>query len=555
MSRGWRRRTATGRKGRSGAGGQGRPAPAHARHAGVRRWVVLVVLCVTLLVISLDATILNVAIPTVARSLPATSSQLQWIVDAYSVVFAGLLLVLGSTGDRLGRKKVFMAGLGVFAAGSAAAAFSGSPGHLMAARAVMGAGAAGIMPSTLSILSNVFTEESERANAIGIWSASTGVGVAAGPIVGGWLLAHYWWGSVFLVNVPIAAIGIVAASLLVPDSRNLGADRPDPAGAGLSTVGLAVLLWGIIEAPGRSWSSPVIVAALAGGVGLLACFVAWERHCDHPMLRVAFFRSRRFSAAIGAMALVLFGLLGAFFLETQWLQFNLGYSPLQTGFRVAPIALVVLVAAPGSSVLARLAGTKPVVFAGMASIAAGLFLLSRTTVAGGYADALPAYLAIGLGTGLALAPSIESVLGSLPPAEAGVGSATSDTALQLGGAVGVAVLGTALNARYGTKMAAFLAGVPLPEGVRHTVLGSVGGALAVASRAGGAAGGRLAAVARQSFVSGMDLGLLLGAAVVATAAVVVLVVLPNRAPGGTTPRRAARRLPGGRERHGRRVQG
>ncbi len=491
----------------------------------------LSVLCVSLLLISLDTTVLNVAMPTIVRRLRATSSQLQWTVDAYAVVFAGLLLVLGSLGDRIGRKWIFLAGLAVFAAGSAGSAFSGTPDRLVIARGCMGVGAAGIMPSTLSILSNVFTEERDRARAIGIWSGTTGLGVAAGPIVGGWLLAHYWWGSVFLVNVPIALVGVIAAVFLVPNSLNVAAKRPDPVGALLSVTGLGVLLWGIIEAPNRTWTSPLVLGALGGAVVMLGAFVRWELHCDHPMLPLDFFRSRRFSAAIAAMGLVMFGLLGMFFLLTQWLQFSLGYSPLETGVRVGPIALVLLVAAPVSSVLARIVGTKPVVFSGMALIAVGLGLLSRTTVHGTYLDALPLFAIIGLGTGLALAPSIESVLGSVPREEAGVGSATSDTALQLGSALGVAVLGTALNIRYEARMTPVLAHQHIPAAIHNLILGSVGGALAVAERVGGPLGAQLADVARRSFVSGMDLGLTVGSVIVGLAAFVVLVLLPNRGQG------------------------
>ena len=518
--------------------GEGRgQGPTNGSHAlppdavvGIRRWIVLAVLCVSLLLISLDTTVLNVAMPTIVRSLKATSSQLQWMVDAYAVVLAGLLLTLGSLGDRVGRKWIFLAGLVVFAAGSAGSAFSGTPDRLVIARACMGVGAAGIMPSTLSILSNVFTEERDRARAIGIWSGTTGLGVATGPIVGGWLLSHYWWGSVFLINVPIAVLGVVAGILLVPNSWNMNAKRSDPVGALLSVAGMGMLLWGIIEAPNRTWTSPLVLGSLGGGLLILTAFVRWERRCDHPMLHLVFFRSRRFSAAIAAMGLVLFALLGMFFLLTQWLQFSLGYSPLQTGLRVGPIALVLLVVAPLSSVIVRMVGTKPVVASGLALIAVGLGLLSRTTVHGGYTDALPLFVLVGLGTGLALAPSIESVLGSLPRQEAGVGSATSDTALQLGGALGVAVLGTALNLRYQGLMTAQLAHEPIPSDIRHLILGSVGGALGVANHVGGSVGAELASVARHSFVSGMDLGLVVGAAVVGLAGLVVLATLPNRAP-------------------------
>jgi EmrB/QacA subfamily drug resistance transporter len=497
---------------------------------GARRWAALVPLCVTLLLISLDTTVLNVALPSIVRDLHATSSQLQWMVDAYSLVFAGLLLSLGSLGDRVGRKWVFLSGLAVFAAGSAGSSFASSPNRLILARACMGVGAAAIMPSTLSILANVFTEERERARAIGIWSGTTGIGVAAGPMLGGWLLAHFWWGSVFLVNVPIAVLGIAAAFFLVPNSKSPVADRSDPVGAALSVAGLALLLWGIIEAPGRGWGSPLILGSLGSAVVVIAAFVVWERRSEHPMLPMRFFKSRRFSAAVGAMALVVFGLLGLFFVMTQWLQFALGYSPLEAGLRVGPVALVLLFVAPASSLVARKIGTKPVVFSGLLLIALGLGLLSRTSVTGTYLDALPSLLLLGTGTGLALAPCIESVLGSLPREQAGVGSATSDTALQVGGALGVAVLGTALNLRYQNRLAPLLAHQVVPAYVRQLILGSLGGAQAVAAHVGGPSGIALAAAARSAFVSGMDLGLLTGSLVVAVAAFVVLVSLPSRAP-------------------------
>jgi len=340
------------------------------------RWSTLAVLCTTLLLISLDNTVLNVALPSIVRGIGASSSQLQWMVDAYAVVFAGLLLSLGALGDRVGRKWIFMAGLVVFGGGSAFAAWSGSPDRLTLARAVMGLGAAALMPCTLSILTNVFTAERDRVRAIGIWSGTTGLGVALGPILGGFLLAHFWWGSVFLVNVPIAAIGLIAAIWLIPNSNNPSAMRPDPIGALLSIIGLGLLLWGIIEAPSRGWSSPLIMGAMATAAVAITAFVIWERRIDHPMLPLRFFSDRRYSAAIGALALVLFALLGMFFLMTQYLQFVLDFSPLEAGLRVAPVAIALLVIAPLSVVVARRIGSKAVVGAGMVLIAIGLGLLS-----------------------------------------------------------------------------------------------------------------------------------------------------------------------------------
>ncbi len=500
----------------------------HAPTGGRRRWATLTVLCVTLLLISLDNTILNVALPSVVRSLSATSTQLQWIVDAYAVAFAGLLLTFGALGDRLGRKWVFMAGLVVFGGGSALAAWSPTPDRLTAARVVMGVGAAALMPCTLSILTNVFTAEGERARAIGIWSGTAGLGVAIGPILGGFLLVHYWWGSVFLINVPIALIGLVASAFLVPNSKSPQPRRADPVGIVLSMVGFGLLLWGIIEAPNRTWSSPLILGALVGSVVVIGLFVAWERHTDHPMLPMQFFRNRRYSAAIASLALVLFALMGLFFLVTQYLQFSLGFSPLQTGLGLAPIALILLVAAPSSVLLARRFGSKPVVAGGLLLIAVGLGLLSHTTVHSTYRDCAPWLALIGAGVGLTLAPSTESVMGSLPTSDAGVGSATSDTSMQIGGALGVGVLGTMLNLRYRDLLAPLLAHQSVPAGVERIVLGSLGGALAVAERVPGSSGDALALVARRGFISGMDLGFLVAAAVVGMAGVIVLVALPNR---------------------------
>jgi EmrB/QacA subfamily drug resistance transporter len=460
--------------------------------------------------------------------LHATSSQLQWIVDAYAVVFAGLLLTLGALGDRVGRKWVFMGGLVVFAVGSLLAAWSPTPDRLTAARAVMGVGAAALMPCTLSILTNVFAAENERARAIGIWSGTAGLGVAIGPVLGGFLLTHYWWGSVFLINVPIAAVGLVATIFLVPDSKSPFAKRADPIGALLSIAGLSLLLWGIIEAPNLSWTAPSIVGALVGSAVIIGAFVVWERRCDHPMLPLRFFTKRRYSAAIASLALVLFALLGLFFLMTQYLQFVLSFSPLKTGLAISPVALVLLVVAPLSVVVARRIGTKLTVAGGLLLIAIGLGLLSRTTVHATYGDALPLFIVLGVGVGLAMAPSTESVMGSVPRAEAGVGSATSDTSMQIGGALGVAVLGTALTIRYQDVLRPLLAHQPVPAAVERVILGSVGGALAVAERVPGSSGVALAAAARRGFISGMDLGLIVASVVVAVAGIVVLAALPSR---------------------------
>lgn len=509
------------------------PPPAGHGHddAGARgtgRPVVLAVLCISLLLVSLDNMILNVALPDIVRDMHTSSSQLQWFVDAYIVVFAGTLLVAGSVGDRWGRKRVFLFGLAVFGVGSAASAFSGTPDRLIAARALMGVGGAAIMPSTLSILTSVFSGNEDRSRAIGIWSGTSGLGVALGPLVGGLLLSHFWWGSVFLVNVPIALVGLAATAWFVPDSKNSYAKSPDPVGVVLSTAGMGLLLWGIIEAPNRGWESPASIGVLAAAALVLTLFVSWERRCTHPMLELGFFRSRRFSVAMGAMGSVIFALMGSLFLLTQYFQFSLGYSALQTGFRIAPVAAVLLVAAPLSTVLVRIVGTKPVVFAGMALVATGMALLSRLRITSTYTDALPALFLVGIGAGLAFAPSTDSVMGSLPLEQSGIGAATNGTAIQIGGALGVGVLGSILNTRYQARVTPLLAHQAIPASIAHYITGSLGGALSVAERLPGSFGAGLASLARTAFLGGMGLALEAGAVVVAVAATIVLLTLPNR---------------------------
>ena len=489
-------------------------------------------LCVSLLIVSLDNTILNIALPTLVRALRATTTQLQWIVDAYAVVFAGLLLVAGSVGDRVGRKVLFIAGLVIFGAGSAGSAFSGSVDTLIVARGVAGIGAACIMPATLAIISDVFRSAEERGRAIGIWSGTTGLGIAIGPIAGGWLLAHYWWGSVFLINVPVCVAGITAALLVVPNSRDPDPRPVDVTGAFLSMAGLSALLWAIIEAPVRGWGSPEVLLVGAGSLVVLAGFVLWERHSAHPMLVLEPFGNRRFSVAIAAVGLAVFALMGTLFVLTQYLQFSLGYSPLAAGIRILPVGAILAVTAVASSALDKWLGTKVLITVALLIVAAGLWQLATTTTAEGFGHALVGMLLLGAGAGVTIAPATACVIGALPRARAGVGSATNSTALQLGGALGVGVMGSLLATRYQGRMTLVLAGHSIPSAAEHAILGSIGGALAVARVAGGTLGALLAAAARHAFVDGMDLALVVGAGVVGLSAVLVLVALPNRAPPG-----------------------
>ncbi len=512
------------------------PAP-HPRQdrRGRSRWLALSVLCVSILMVNLDNTVLNVALPTLVRDLHAASSQLQWIVDAYALVFGGLLLVAGSLADRVGRKRTFLAGLVAFAGGSAWAAFSGSVGVLIAARASMGIGAALMMPSTLSIITDMFRDGGQRQRAIGVWAGTSGLGFALGPIIGGLLLAHFWWGSVFLINVPIAVAGLLCAIPLVPDSKNPAALRPDLAGAVLSIAGLGLVLWSIIEGPVQGWSSAVVIGAGLAGLAALAGFAAWERATSHPMLNLRFFRRPSFSAAVGSNGLAMFGLAGALFVLTQFLQFNLGYSALQAGARMLPIAAVIAVIAPASSVMVRAAGTRLTTAAGLLLIAAGLWQVSGASVTWAYTDMLPGMILTGIGAALVMPAVSGSVMGSLPRGDTGVGAATNGVFIQVGGALGVAVIGSLLSTRYQDRMTTVLAPYHLPHAIETTILGSVGGALAVADRAGGATGRLLAHAARSAFVGGADLGLLTAAAVVLAGAVLALAALPARPRAGAGP--------------------
>ena len=492
-------------------------------------WAAVVVVCVAALIINVDNTILNVALPALVRQLHATSSELQWIVDSYAMVFAGLLLVGGSLADRFGRRRLFLIGLTVFAGGSIGAAFSGSVHLLIAWRAVMGAGAALTIPSSLSIINDLFRDPKERARAIGAWGGTIGLGIAIGPIAGGLLLARFWWGSIFIVNVPIVVAGFLGALVLVPDSSNPAAERPDPGGASLSIAGLGLLLWAIIEAPTAGWASREVVAVGLASLAVLVAFVIWEARSRHPMLKLGFFSDRRFSVAATAESLGTFGLLGALFLQTQFLQFDLGYSPFQAGLRILPVAALLAVSAPLSPIVARFIGIKFTVAAGLGAIAAGLWQVSAVSgLATTYADVVPGLLLIGLGAGLLLPTATNSVVGSVPQGDSGVGSASNAVALQVGGALGVAVIGSVMSTRYRTHMTAALAGRHVPSAVSHLILGSLGGALAVAARAGGITGILLARAARAAFASGCEVSLAVGAAVALGGAVLVLVALPSR---------------------------
>ena len=487
-----------------------------------RRWWALGVLCLSLLVISLDNTILNVALPTLERDLGADGSQLQWIVDSYMLVFAGLLLTAGALGDRFGRRRALAAGLVVFGLGSLLSAVAQTPDALIATRALMGVGAAFIMPSTLSILTATFPA-AERPKAIAIWTGVAGLGIAIGPIAGGYLVEHHDWSWVFLVNVPVVLAALAAGRVLLRESADPAAPRLDLGGFALSIAGLGSLVWAIIEAPLRGWGDAVVLGGFGAAAVLLAGFVAWELRVAQPMLDVRLFRNPRFSAASGAIAFAFFAMFGMLFFLTQYLQAVLGLSALQAGVRMLPVAFALAIGGIASERLVRTYGTTRLVAGGLALASAGLAVLTQAGATEGMAAVLASEAIMGLGIGLAMAPATESIMGSLPLARASVGSAVNDTTRTAGGALGVAVLGSLLADGYRGDMAAITDS--LPAGSAQAAGDTVQGALAVAARLG-AEGQPVVDAAREAFVGGMHVAVVVAAAIMAAGAILAARYLP-----------------------------
>lgn len=500
-----------------------------------QRWMVLAVLCLALLVVGIDGTIVNVALPTFVRDLHASSSELQWIVDSYTIVFASFLLIAGNTGDRLGRKRCFLIGLAIFGLGSFGCSRSGSAADLIAFRAVQGFGAAFIMPATLSILTNVFRDAAERTKAIALWAGVSGLGVAIGPLAGGYLIEHFWWGAIFLVNVPLVIVTIVAVVVIVPPSRDPHAQRLDILGTALSTVGLVAILFGIIEGPGRGWSDVLVVVAFVVGVVLLTAFVLWERITDHPILDISFFADPRFSAASVAVTLVFFAMFGSLFFVSQYLQFVLGYSPLKAGAALIPVAAALMVSAPTSAKLVGRFGTKWVVTVGLVLVAVALMLFTKVTVTSGYPLICAVLVIIGVGMGLAMAPATDSIMGSLPPEKAGVGSAMNDTTREIGGALGVAIMGSITSAVYASTIVAnpgFAALEKVSPEAAVAVKDSIGSASFVATKLPETARAVLVEASNAAFVHALDKTVIVAAVAALLGALVALLFLPARAQEG-----------------------
>ena len=500
-----------------------------------RRWAILGVLSTSLLITAIDHTIMNVALPRIVVELGATTSQLQWIVDAYTVVFAGLLLTAGALGDRFGRKGALQLGLLIFLGGSVLAGLSSGAEGVIAARAVMGVGGALIMPATLSILTNAFADPAERARAIGIWAGVAGIGVALGPIAGGWLLEHFSWSSVFWLNVPVVVGALVAGYLILPRSRASDGRPLDPVGSVLSIGALTAVVYSVIEAPHHGWTSGWTLAAAALSLAVTAVFVAWELHHRSPMLDVRFFANPRFSAASASITLAFFALAGAIFLVTQYLQFVLGYSPLRAGMGILPAAAALAVAGPISAHVAAHLGTRYTVASGLFLAAGGLAVQAVFTDAS-YVPIAVGQALFGLGLGLAMAPATDSIMGSLPADRAGVGSAVNDTTREVGSALGVAVIGSIAGSVYAGNVTEAIAPLHLPAALAETVSDNVGAATYAARALDPATGEALLRIARDGFVDALHTGLWIGVAVAAVGAVVALTQLPaHRRPVAIEP--------------------
>jgi EmrB/QacA subfamily drug resistance transporter len=514
----------------------GRGAAEHGGRADARwpgghplRRRILLVLCLSLLIVVIDNTILNTALPTLARVLHAGTSSLQWITDAYTLCFAALLIPAGALGDRFGRRRSLIAGLTVFALGSAAAAFAAGTGELIGARVVMGLGATFVMPATLSILNAVFPPK-ERAQAIAAWSAVAGAAIVIGPTLGGLLLSHFWWGSVFLINLPLAAAALAGVVLIVPETADPARSRFDIPGVVLVAGALFAIVDAIIEAPGRGWTGPVTLGLGGAGVAALAAFVWWELRISDPLIDLRVFTSRAFSAAAGAVTVIFFALFGSLFLLTQFLQLVQGYSPLAAGVRALPFALAMAAASPISPLLAERFGTRVIMPGGMALMGLGLADLSTAGVHTAYPLIAVAVAIMGAGMGLVMAPASNTIMTTVPAHQAGAGSAINDTIREVGGALGIAIVGSLSAAVYQSRLGSALATAHVPGAVAHAATGSVAAADLTGARLGGVPGSELISAAHSAFVTSMALGIRVAAGVALASAVAAVFAFAPRRP-------------------------
>ncbi|MFA5882500.1 MAG: MFS transporter [Acidimicrobiia bacterium] len=489
-----------------------------------RRWYVLGVLCLSLLIVFVGNSSLNVAIPTLSRDLHASESQLQWMIAAYSLVFAGLLFTAGALGDRFGRKGALQAGLVVYLAACVFATLSHSTWQLIAARAAMGLGAAFIMPSTLSILVNVFPPN-ERTKAIAIWAAVVGAAGAIGPVATGLILGHFWYGAVFLVNIPIITLAFVAGWFLLPKSRDPQQAQIDPLGAILSIVGIVALVYGLIEAPSHGWTSTTTLVAFGVAFVVLTLFAAWELHTDTPMLDIRFFRNPAFSTGTSGMILVFMSMYGLMFLMTQYFQLILGYSALSAAVRLLPMAAMLVIVSPLTPRLGARFGANKTVAGGMLCTTVGLFAFRQVGTDTPYLAILGALAFINAGFALSMSPMTAAIMSAVPPRRAGAGSAMNDAAREFGAALGIAVMGSIAASQFTHALGKLTGGLPLSS--RERAGSSIAGAIRIADTLGGRAGATLRTGAERAFLDGFHLSVTIGSCLCLVAAVIVWRYLPR----------------------------
>jgi EmrB/QacA subfamily drug resistance transporter len=490
-----------------------------------RRWAILALLCTSLLIVVVGNTTLNVTLPTLSRELGATESQLQWVVAIYSLVFAGLLFTTGALGDRFGRKGALQLGLVIFLIGSILAAFGSSMTELIICRGLMGVGASLIMPSTLSILINVFPAN-ERPKAIAIWASVTGAGGSLGPLVSGALLAHFWWGSVFLVNVPLVVGAIVVGVFLMPRSRDPHKAPLDPLGAVLSTIGIVAIVYALIEAPEKGWAGTQTIVSALFGVLFLIAFVAWERHVDEPMLDMAYFKVRAFSTGVGGMIFVFVAIYGQFFLLSQYFQQVLGYSPLAASARLLPTGLVMVIVGPQTPKITAKLGGNWTVGLGMTLLGLALLSFALLTTTSPYWQVLASMTPMAAGIALTSSPMTSAIMSAVPARRAGAGSSMNDATRELGAALGIAILGSLAASRYSSSIGTALGGITDPGGVSRAK-GSLAGAIEEAAKLPDAARRALVSAASNSFVDGLHLAVIVGGIGALFAAVFVVKFLPR----------------------------
>ncbi|MET7479717.1 MFS transporter [Streptomyces sp. NPDC005648] len=496
-----------------------------------RRWWALLVLCLSLLIVVMANTSLIVAAPDMTKDLGLSSSDLQWVIDGYTVPYAALMLVLGSIGDKYSRRGALVLGLLIFAGGSVMGGLVHHTDLVITARAIMGVGAAVVMPATLSLLVAIFPRP-ERARAITAWSATSGLAIAAGPLAAGWLLETHAWGSTFLMNVPVAVLGVVGALVLVPPSRATDLGRIDYVGGLLSIVSVGSLVYATIEGPHFGWGAGPIAAAAVAGVGLLA-FVAWELRHPNPMLDVRKFKERPFNGSMLAVLFFFFGTFGSIYYSTQFLQFVLGYDALETGIRLLPLAGAVFVGAGVTGRLAPKLGVRLMVGVGMVIGTAGVLLLTRVGSGSTYTDFIAPLVMLGFSIGLSLSPATDTIMGSFPESELGVGGGANDTALELGGSLGIAILGSLLATSYKDKLTDLVGG-QLPAAAMDTAKDSVGGGIAVAGqvaknpRGGAEQAQTLLGAVHESFAHAIAHTSLIGGIIMGAGTLIVIAVLPGR---------------------------